>query len=90
MGYDGKYGRITTERLEIPDDEPVFLFRARDKFLPDVLAAYILLSGDGGSPQFHTDIVQAARERILKWQEDHPDRVRTPDSRRLRALEETI
>ena len=30
MGIDAKYGRVTTERGDIGEDEPVVVFRAQD------------------------------------------------------------
>jgi len=41
MGYDGKYGKVTTEHGNIPDDEPVIVFRGRDKIIPAMLRFYL-------------------------------------------------
>lgn len=85
MGYDGKYGKVTTEHGDIPDDEPVIVFRARDKLLPQVLTRYKALCEQHGSPQRHLDLIQDAVVRISEWQLQHKDQVRTPDSERSRA-----
>lgn len=85
MGTDGKYGRVTTEHGDIPDDEPVIVFRARDRLVPPMLDEYLQLCRDEGSPQRHLDLVTKAMHQIIDWQREHQDRVRTPDSERSRA-----
>lgn len=78
MGYDGKYGRVTTERGNIPDDEPVIVFRARDILLPSVLQEYRQLCQSAGSPQRHIDIIEEAISRIAQWQ--HVNHTQVPQS----------
>ena len=49
MAIEGKYGKITTERGTIPDDEPVFLLRAQDKLASPTVRMYAAMrraSGD--------------------------------------------
>ena len=41
MGYDLKYGKVTLENKQIPDDEPVFVLRAQDKLAVVALVAYL-------------------------------------------------
>lgn len=74
MGVDRKYGRVTVEherRLPIGDSEPVFLFRAKDKQLPELLTAYYRLCQAGGSPQEHLDGIAEARDEIREWQDTY-------------------
>lgn len=80
MGYDGKYGKIITEFGEIPDDEPVMLFRGRDPLLPALIEAYYELCVEAGSPERHMAIVEETVPRIRAWQAVHPDRVKLPRS----------
>lgn len=80
MGYDGKYGRVTTEHGNIGEDEPVIVFRAQDKLLPEVLLAYYQLCAQNGSPSFHLKIVEEACERILKWQHTPGNFTKIPNS----------
>lgn len=84
MGFDGKYGKVTTEYGDIPDDEPVIVFRARDLQLVPALDAYVALCAAAGSPQRHLNLVQETRERVRAWQQEHKDRTRVPDSERSR------
>lgn len=84
MGYDGKYGQVTTEHGDIPADEPVIVFRARDALTIRLLAYYKRLCYESGSPQRHVDLVAAARGTFIEWQEANPDQVRVPDSERSR------
>jgi hypothetical protein len=85
MGTDRKYGRVTTEHGDIPEDEPVMVFRGRDAEVPAMLEFYLGLCARHGSPQRHLDLVTQARDQILAWQQANPDRVRQPDSERSRA-----
>lgn len=83
MGYEKKYGSITTERGDIPDDEPVFVLRAQDAAMVATLDAYLSMCSGLGSPQRHLNGIQEARETVRVWQQEHPDRVKTPQSHSL-------
>ena len=80
MGYDGKYGNVTTEFGDIPDDEPVIVFRARDVTTDALLTYYAMLAVNAGSPRRHIDLVYGTHSRFRAWQEANPDKVRVPDS----------
>lgn len=80
MGFDGKYGRVTTEFGDIPDTEPVLVFRAQDKLLPSVLAEYYELAERAGSPGKHLDLIMDARDRVIAWQAENFTKV--PNSER--------
>lgn len=85
MGFDGKYGQVITEHGQIPLDEPVIVFRARDRATIVLLEYYKVLCEKAGSPQRHLDLIEATTARFADWQDAHPDQVRTPDSERSRA-----
>jgi hypothetical protein len=80
LGYDGKYGRVSTEHGDIPDDEPVIVFRARDVNTRAVLAHYLKLCDQGSSPVRHLRLIAEALHRFTGWQEKNPDKVRVPGS----------
>jgi len=84
MGFDRKYGRVSTEHGDIPDDEPVIVFRGHDPALVPMLDTYLLLCTNLGAPDRHLNIVQNSREAILAWQQANPDRMKVPDSERSR------
>jgi hypothetical protein len=84
MGFDGKYGRVTTEHGDIPEDEPVIVFRAQDKLLPMVLAFYKTCCKSSGSPERHLDLIDESYEGVVQWQTDNQDKVKQPDSERSR------
>ena len=84
MGYDRKYGKIITERGDIPDDEPVIVFRAQDRIVPALINIYIELCDMAGSPAERTEFVTETYELFCAWQLDHPERVKTPESARVR------
>lgn len=81
MPIDNKYGRVTLERGDIPDDEPVFIFRGRDNQLPKVLAYYHLFCLKAGSPRKHLDLIMDSLTKIKHWQENEGSlRTQLPDS----------
>lgn len=84
MGYDSKYGKVTTEHGDIPDDEPVIVFRAQDKLSTDVLTAYYWLCEENGSPERHLKLIKATQAQFGAWQEAHKQQVKIPDSERSR------
>jgi hypothetical protein len=48
MAKERKYGNVTVENKSIPEDEPVFLFRAQDELASAALRYYAALrSADG-------------------------------------------
>jgi hypothetical protein len=78
MAIDRKYGRVTLEHGDIADDEPVVVFRAKDKLLPKVLMYYHLFCMKAGSPKRHLDLIWDSLLTISRWQESHSTKV--PDS----------
>jgi hypothetical protein len=75
MPIEHKYGRVTTERGTIDEDEPVVLFRAQDKLLPSVLKEYLALCTKNGSPPKHLRGIEETWRRVVKWQADHHTKV---------------
>jgi hypothetical protein len=81
---DGKYGKVTLEHGDhIPDDEPVIVFRAKDKLATRVLAHYHMLCMLAGSPMRHLRLVAEAHQRFAAWQREHETKV--PDSETSKA-----
>lgn len=78
VGYDGKYGRVTTQFGDIGEDEPVIVFRAQDQLLPKVLMYYHLFCLKAGSPRKHLDIIVDSIERVKAWQRNN--RTKVPES----------
>jgi hypothetical protein len=85
MGYDSKYGKVTTEHGDIPDDEPVIVFRAQDRLSVSALRAYFELCMVAGSPQRHLTLVSSTIRRFAGWQNEHVGQVKVPDSERSRT-----
>ena len=78
MARDLKYGKFTTEFGTIGEDEPVFVFRARDKLLPKVLAYYHLFCMKEGSGRDHLSLILDAKSLVDHWQREHE--TKRPDS----------
>jgi hypothetical protein len=80
---DGKYQ--TTGELQkldgtpIPADEPLILFRGKDKLLPTLLREYIRLCEQADSPERQIQLVEKLVGEIEVWQASHPDKVKVPD-----------
>lgn len=71
MATNAKYGHVTIEHGNIPDDEPVFIFRYKDKTLPVLVSFYAMLSGVAGSPdEFVADLLARVME-ITVWQAEN-------------------
>ena len=80
MGYDGKYGQVTTERKEIPEDEPVIVLRAQDRYMLAALRSYWQACTEGGAGEEHLAAVAETRERVIRWQRANPGKVKVPDT----------
>lgn len=80
MGFDAKYGRVTTEHGDIPDDEPVLILRGRDLAVPRTIAYYRRVCKMMGSPEAHLQIARDAEHYIEGWQRYHQDRTKVPTS----------
>lgn len=78
MAKDLKYGHVSLERGTIADDEPVVVFRAQDKLLPEVLAFYRRACQEHGSPDRHLAAIDDAAAYVVAWQADH--HTQTPQS----------
>lgn len=80
---DVKYktsGDITKlDGTPVPDDEPLMLFRGRDKLLLELLNRYAELCRDNGSPPEQLEKLQKQVDTIKTWQAAHPDRLKIPD-----------
>ncbi|MGI0148696.1 MAG: hypothetical protein ACREDF_04095 [Thermoplasmata archaeon] len=51
MAIEGKYGRVTTERKSIPENEPVFLLRAQDKLASPTVRIYAAMRRAAGDEE---------------------------------------
>jgi hypothetical protein len=80
---DGKYktdGNITKlDGTPIPDDEPLVLFRAKDKLLPQLLEDYKKLCQDAGCQSQQVETLGPLIQQAKDWQAANPDKVKLPD-----------
>jgi hypothetical protein len=80
MGYDRKYGDVSTTEGYIPSDEPVFMLRARDVCSVGTIAHYLALSIEAGSSKEHLDLVLDSVDEFRLWRDAHVDDMKVPDS----------
>lgn len=80
MPRDLKYGDVTLQYGDIPEDEPLFIFRGRDALALHAIQAYREICADVGRPAWHLELIDRNCQSIAAWQADNPGRVRLPDS----------
>lgn len=78
MAHDLKYGRVTTEHGDIPDDEPVIILRGQDRLTVPTMSNYGFLAIVGGCDDVHVGAVEAAIDIVSDWQSTHVTKV--PDT----------
>jgi hypothetical protein len=71
MGIDNKYGQVIVPNSTIGENEPVVVFRAQDKLLPDLLKVYRIMCKLAGSPERHLDLIHDSAEKVRAWQAEN-------------------
>lgn len=66
MAIERKYGRVTTERGNIPAEEPVIVFRAQDKLAPVLMRMYGQLCRSHGLDRMGEEAEKTAKE-LERW-----------------------
>lgn len=74
-----KYGRITAENKEIPEDEPLFIVRGKDRLAPALIEKYANLAEDYGASEEFVNEIWSLYWEMKDWQHAHPDRIKVPD-----------
>jgi len=62
----------------IPDDEPVFIIRGRDKLAVTTLLLYKAISEADGCNDWHFDLLNEEIKDFKKFREEHPERMKQP------------
>jgi hypothetical protein len=68
--------RIVDKEGRIPDDEPVFLLRAQDKYAPSTLRHYARLLKEDGNNEMAEELLAHAKDMLI-WQKSV--KVKKPD-----------
>jgi len=68
--------RIIDREGRIPEDEPVFLLRAQDKYAPSTLRYYARLLQQNGDTEMADELFEHARQMVV-WQKSV--KVKKPD-----------
>ncbi len=81
--YGIRDGQIVNRRsgVPIPDDEPVFIFRAKDRPAVRILTAYFSAIED---PE-HARTVAARLDDFKRFAREHPERMKDLDTRSAHA-----
>lgn len=81
---DGKYqacdGQIVkrTTGEPIPDDEPIFILRGRDRLAFHAISAYKNLAHDDRCSDYHMKGIAEALTAFAKFKAEHEDRMKQP------------
>ncbi|HUD11522.1 MAG TPA: hypothetical protein VMS08_03855 [Candidatus Saccharimonadia bacterium] len=62
----------------LPEDEPLILFRGRDRLLLDTLNYYMMLRRQNSSASDRLDLLQDQIDIIAQWQKQNPAKLRIP------------
>ena len=65
----------------IPDDEPIFIFRAKDRLAVRILTAYFSAIEDSE----HARAVAGRLEDFKRFAREHPERMKDPDTHSAQA-----
>ena len=81
--YGIRNGQIVNREsgAPIPDDEPIFVFRAKDRLAVRILTGYFSAIED---PE-HARAVAARLEDFKRFAKEHPERMKDPDTRGAQA-----
>jgi hypothetical protein len=72
---DQKFGRVEG----VPEGEPCFILRAKDRCAVDAILAYADLCRLAGSPPEHVAEVGRQAQRFERWQAENLERLKIPD-----------
>lgn len=75
---DGKIEIVNPAGVPIPDDEPVFLLRARDRLAMRLLAYYATLSRADSCTEYHLRGINGAIIAFDEFRSAHPERMKQP------------
>lgn len=64
--------------IPIPEDEPLFLLRARDRLALAAIQYYYTLSLADSATDYHIDGVSRAAEAFSRFASEHPERMKQP------------
>lgn len=73
--------RLVGQSGLIPDDEPIFILRARDINAVDTLIAYINKAVENGCDGAHAYSVGMRTGDFIDFRRNHPDRMKIPDTK---------
>lgn len=66
------YNRIQDPAGLIPQDEPVFLLRAQDRFAPDTVLYWSSEAEQAGADALIVEMARGQAAEMARWQNEHP------------------
>ena len=68
MAIDSKYGRVTFERGNISENEPVFVLRAQDLLADGAILYYAKLVKESGGNMALVEAIMEVADKFCDWQ----------------------
>lgn len=68
----------TSNGEPIPEDEPIFILRARDNLAIELLRSYDTLSRIAGCNDFHLNMLFQTREKFSTFARENPEKMKQP------------
>lgn len=80
--YEIKDGKIHNRQSgeQIPDDEPIFVLRARDSHAVATLSTYLCLVKASGDHGAHLNAVRMRLDQFEKFSRENKERMKLPDT----------
>ena len=78
FSIDGERVVKTANREPIPDDEPLFLVRARDRLALPLLRMYLELSRADACNDYHFAKLNRTISDFAEFAKNHPERMKQP------------
>ena len=76
-GYEAVLMKLSNGEI-IPEEEPVFFLRGRDKLALELLELYFDMSAEDGCTSYQLSGVRAAIDRFIAFKNTHADQMKQP------------
>ena len=76
-GYEAVLMKLSNGET-IPEEEPVFFLRGRDKLALELLELYFDMSAEDGCTSYQLSGIRAAIDRFIAFKNTHADRMKQP------------
>ncbi len=68
----------TSNGQAVPEDEPIFLIRGRDRLALETLRHHREIAALDGCTQYYMDGMDRVIDKFIRFNEEHPERMKQP------------